>query len=260
VKDEAMIVAGQDLDESLAGEEAGAAAGNDEHEERETAAQAVEQATVKAMEEKVEAGDKIEGAKTEGQKPESAGGAVPLKPSSRKLKWYVVHTYSGFENRAKKSLEERVKREGLDEFFGEVLVPTENVVELVGGTKRTSKRKFFPGYMLVQMELNDRTWHLVKSTPKITGFVGNARSPQPVKEEHVTRLTQQIDQGALTAKPKIVFEEGESVRVIDGPFSSFNGVVEEVKEEKQKVRVLVSIFGRATPVELDFTQVEKTAR
>ncbi len=253
-----MIVAGQDLDESLAGEEAGATAGTDEHEERETAAQAVEQAAAKVAEEK-DAGDKIESAKTEGQKPES-GATVPLKPSSRKLKWYVVHTYSGFENRAKKSLEERVKREGLDEFFGEVLVPTENVVELVGGTKRTSKRKFFPGYMLVQMELNDRTWHLVKSTPKITGFVGNARSPQPVKEEHVTRLTQQIDQGALTAKPKIVFEEGESVRVIDGPFSSFNGIVEEVKEEKQKVRVLVSIFGRATPVELDFTQVEKTAR
>jgi transcription termination/antitermination protein NusG len=183
-----------------------------------------------------------------------------VKESTRKLKWYVVHTYSGFENRAKKSLEERIKREGLDEFFGEVLVPTENVVELVGGTKRTSKRKFFPGYMLVQMELNDRTWHLVKSTPKITGFVGNARNPIPVREDDVLRLTQQIDQGTIAVKPKVHFEEGETVRVIDGPFSSFNGTVEEVKEEKQKVRVLVSIFGRATPVELDFGQVEKTTR
>lgn len=191
---------------------------------------------------------------------EAAPDPVVVKESTRKLKWYVVHTYSGFENRAKKSLEERMKREGLEEYFGQVLVPTENVVELVGGTKRTSKRKFFPGYMLVQMELNDRTWHLVKSTPKITGFVGNARNPVPVREEHVTRLTQQIDQGMVSAKPKVVYEEGENVRVIDGPFSSFNGVIEEVKAEKQKLRVLVSIFGRATPVELDFGQVEKTAR
>jgi transcriptional antiterminator NusG len=186
--------------------------------------------------------------------------AVVIKESSRKLKWYVVHTYSGFENRAKKSLEERIKREGLDEYFGQVLVPTENVVELVGGTKRTSKRKFFPGYMLVQMDLSDQTWHLVKSTPKITGFVGNARNPVAVREEDVLRLTQQIDQGTIAVKPKVHFEEGETVRVIDGPFSSFNGTVEEVKEEKQKVRVLVSIFGRATPVELDFGQVEKTTR
>src|SRR5262245_1245576 len=214
-----------------------------------------------AVEDETREEEKEAGAKV-GKRSAADKGPDPavVKESTRKLTWYVVHTYSGFENRAKKSLEERIKREGLDEYFGEVLVPTENVVELVGGTKRTSKRKFFPGYMLVQMELNDRTWHLVKSTPKITGFVGNARNPVPVKEEDVLRLTQQIDQGALTAKPKIVFEEGESVRVIDGPFSSFNGVVEEVKEEKQKVRVLVSIFGRATPVELDFGQVEKTAR
>ncbi|MCK6544605.1 transcription termination/antitermination protein NusG [Myxococcota bacterium] len=196
----------------------------------------------------------------EAAKPATPDPAV-IKESTRKLKWYVVHTYSGFENRAKKSLEERIKREGLEEFFGEALVPTENVVELLGGSKRTSKRKFFPGYMLVQMELNDRTWHLVKSTPKITGFVGpDARKPMPVREEEVRRLTQQIDQGTLAPKPKIVFEQGESVRVTEGPFATFNGVVEEVKEEKQKVRVLVSIFGRATPVELDFTQVEKIAK
>lgn len=186
--------------------------------------------------------------------------AAVVKESTRKLRWYVVHTYSGFENKAKKSLEERMKREGLEEFFGEVLVPTENVHEIIGGAKRTSKRKFFPGYMFVQMELNDRTWHLVKSTPKITGFVGNERNPVPVREDEVVRLTQQIDAGLTAVKPRLHFEEGETVRVIDGPFSSFNGTIEEVKEEKQKIRVLVSIFGRATPVELDFGQVEKTAK
>lgn len=225
-------MSGQDLDESLAEEVEGAEATPRKHKSAKSAA-----------------------AEAEGDGEKSG-----LPTSNPKLKWYVVHTYSGFENRAKKSLEERAKREGLEEFFGEVLVPTENVVELVGGTKRTAKRKFFPGYMLVKMELNDQTWHLVKSTPKITGFVGNARNPVPVREEDVLRLTQQIDQGQLTAKPKMVFEEGENVRVIDGPFSTFNGVIEEVKEEKQKVRVLVSIFGRATPVELDFGQVEKVAR
>jgi transcriptional antiterminator NusG len=232
------MMSGQDLDEVLASDEHA----EEKHEEESAGAEAHE-----AGEEKPAA-------------VEAASPAAIKPPTNKKLKWYVVHTYSGFENRAKKSLEERAKREGLEEFFGEVLVPTENVVELVGGTKRTSRRKFFPGYMLVQMELNDRTWHLVKNTPKITGFVGDARSPRPVSEEEVARLTQQIDQGTLAPKPKIVFEEGESVRVIDGPFSSFNGVVEEVKAEKQKVRVLVSIFGRATPVELDFGQVEKTAR
>jgi transcriptional antiterminator NusG len=172
----------------------------------------------------------------------------------------VVHTYSGFEKGQEEPRGAHQAR-GLEEFFGEALVPTENVVELLGGSKRKSKRKFFPGYMLVQMELNDRTWHLVKNTPKITGFVGpDARNPMPVREAEVLRLTQQIDPGTLAPKPKIVFDEGEKVRVIDGPFASFNAVVEEVKEEKQKLRVLVSIFGRATPVELDFTQVEKSAK
>lgn len=180
-----------------------------------------------------------------------------LTNTNPRLKWYVVHTYSGFENRAQKSLLERAKLEGLEEFFGEVLVPTENVVEILGGSKRTSKKKFFPGYMLVQMELNDRTWHLVKDTPKITGFVGNAQSPMPVREAEVRRLTQRIDEGTMVTKIRIAFEEGESVRVTDGPFASFNATIEEVKEEKQKVRVLVSIFGRATPVDLDFSQIEK---
>jgi transcription termination/antitermination protein NusG len=173
-------------------------------------------------------------------------------------KWYVVHTYSGFENKAKKSLEERIKQYALEEFFGDILIPMENVVEMVKGEKRSSKRKFFPGYILVQMELNDRSWHLVKNTPKITGFVGNATNPPAVSEQEIARLTTQLSEGALKPKPKVEFEEGDNVRVVDGPFSNFNGTVEEVNPDKGRVRVLVSIFGRATPVELDFMQVEKT--
>jgi transcriptional antiterminator NusG len=183
----------------------------------------------------------------------------PQPESNKRLKWYVVHTYSGFEQKAKKSLEERAKLEGLEASFGEVLVPTEEVVELVRGAKRKSKRKFFPGYMLVQMELNEKTWHLVKNTPKVTGFVGNQQHPTPIKESEVLHLTQKLEQGTLSPKTEIEFEEGEQVRVIDGPFASFNAVVEEVKAEKQKLRVLVSIFGRATPVEVDYMQVEKVA-
>ncbi len=174
------------------------------------------------------------------------------------LKWYVVHTYSGYENRAKKSLEEKIRQDKVEALFGEVLVPTEQVVELVKGAKRSTKRKFFPGYMLVQMELNEKTWHVVKSTPKVTGFVGNALNPPSIPDDQVKKLTQQIDEGALKPKPRVSFETGEQVRVIDGPFSNFNGVIEDVKPEKGKVRVLVSIFGRSTPVELDFVQVEKT--
>jgi len=176
-------------------------------------------------------------------------------------KWYVVHTYSGFENKVKKSLEERVRQDALEEQVGEILIPMEQVVEMVKGEKKTSKRKFFPGYVLVQMEMNDRTWHLVKGTPKVTGFVGNAKRPDEVpsvKDIEVQRLIGQISEGTLKPKPKVQFEEGDQVRVVDGPFANFNGTVEEVKPDKGKVRVLVSIFGRATPVELDFMQVEKT--
>ncbi|MCC6810653.1 MAG: transcription termination/antitermination protein NusG [Deltaproteobacteria bacterium] len=179
-------------------------------------------------------------------------------PAVANLKWYVVHTYSGYENRAKKSLEEKIRQDKVEELFGEILVPTEQVVELVKGAKRSTKRKFFPGYMLVQMELNEKTWHVVKSTPKVTGFVGNALNPPSIPDDQVRKLTQQIDEGALKPKPRVSFETGEQVRVIDGPFSNFNGVIEDVKPEKGKVRVLVSIFGRSTPVELDFVQVEKT--
>jgi len=176
-------------------------------------------------------------------------------------KWYAVHTYSGFENKVKKSLEERVRQEDLQESFGEILIPMEQVVEMVKGEKKTSKRKFFPGYVLVHMEMDDRTWHLVKGTAKVTGFVGSAKIPKDVpaiSDVEVARLTSQISEGTLKPKPKVQFEEGDQVRVTDGPFSNFNGTVEEVKPDKGKVRVLVSIFGRATPVELDFMQVEKT--
>jgi len=172
-------------------------------------------------------------------------------------KWYVVHTYSGSEQKAKAALEERVKALGKEQFFGEVLVPAEKVVELVKGVKKTSSRKFFPGYILVNMELNDETWHLVKATPKVTGFVGGATEPPSVPDEEVAGIAHQMEEGAVRPKPKMQFETGESVKVIDGPFQDFNGVVEEVKPEKGKLRVLISIFGRATPVELDFVQVEK---
>jgi transcriptional antiterminator NusG len=204
-----------------------------------------------------ESGDAAEEADVDAEAAE--GEAEVEEPEvNPNFRWYVVHTYSGYENRAKASLEERIKQQSLEAEFGEVLIPTENVVELgKGGAKRTSKRKFFPGYMLVQMELTDASWHLINDTPKITGFVGNATKPPPVPEEQVKRLTKQIDEGTLKAKPRVKFEEGEDVRVVDGPFANFNGIVETVNEDKGKVRVMVSIFGRSTPVELEFVQVEK---
>ncbi|MBI3178275.1 MAG: transcription termination/antitermination protein NusG [Deltaproteobacteria bacterium] len=189
---------------------------------------------------------------------ETAVVAEAKAPENPNFKWYVVHTYSGYENRAKKSLEERIRQFNMTERFGEILIPTENVVELgKGGQKKTAKRKFFPGYMLVQMELNDETWHLVKATPKVTGFVGSATRPPAIPESEVHKLTRQIDEGTLKPKPRVQFEEGENVRVVDGPFQNFNGVVDAVNADKGRVRVLVSIFGRSTPVELEFVQVEK---
>ena len=187
-------------------------------------------------------------------------GKASVSTPDTKMRWYVVHTYSGFENKAKKSLEDKIKLEGLGTQFGEILIPMEQVVEMVKGEKKTSKRKFFPGYILVQMLMNDRTWHLVKNTPKVTGFVGAAANeqPPPISDAEVTRLTTQISEGTLKPKPRVQFSDGDTVRVIDGPFANFNGTVEEVNPEKGRVKVLVSIFGRATPVELDFMQVEKT--
>ena len=171
--------------------------------------------------------------------------------------WYIVHTYSGHENKAMQSLLERAKAHGMEDLFDEVLIPEETVVEMVKGSKRTSKRKYFPGYIIVRMELTDETWHMVKGTPKITGFVGNATDPPPISDDEVARMTQQIKEGAAKPKPKILFDEGENVRVISGPFANFSGYIDEVMEEKEKLKVMVHVFGRATPVVLDYTNVEK---
>jgi transcriptional antiterminator NusG len=172
--------------------------------------------------------------------------------------WYVVHAYSGFEQQVKRSLEERIQRKGLEEHFGEILVPTEEVVEMREGQKRKSERKFFPGYVLVQMDMNDETWHLVKDAPKVLGFIGGTGDkPTPITEKEAMSILQRVQEGVDKPRPKVLFEPGEMVRIIDGPFNDFNGVVEEVDYEKSKMRVSVLIFGRSTPVELEFGQVEK---
>ena len=174
------------------------------------------------------------------------------------MRWYVVHAYSGFEKSVARNLIERIERAGMKDRFGEVLVPVEEVVEMKGGQKKTAERKFFPGYVLVQMEMDDDTWHLVKSTPKVTGFVGGtATKPAPITEKEVQSILDQMREGVEKPRPKVLFEVGELVRVIDGPFTDFNGNVEEVNYDKSKLRVSVMIFGRATPVELGFGQVEK---
>jgi transcriptional antiterminator NusG len=172
-------------------------------------------------------------------------------------RWYVVHAYSGFEKKVATSLKERVELHGMQEKFGEVLVPTEEVVEMRSGQKRKSERKFFPGYVLVQMELDDDTWHLVKETPRVMGFIGGkADKPAPITDAEADAILQRVQSGDKP-KPKTIFEPGEMVRVIDGPFNDFNGVVEEVNYEKSRLQVAVLIFGRSTPVELEFSQVEK---
>ncbi|MDX1444182.1 MAG: transcription termination/antitermination protein NusG [Gammaproteobacteria bacterium] len=174
-------------------------------------------------------------------------------------RWYVVHAYSGFERQVAKSLKERVAHAGLDEKFGEVLVPTEEVVEMKEGKKRRSERKFFPGYVLVQMEMDEDTWHLVKSVPKVMGFIGGSSDrPAPITEKEADAILNRVKEGAEKPRPKVLFEPGEMVRVTDGPFNDFSGVVEEVNYEKSRLRVSVLIFGRSTPVELEFGQVEKT--
>ena len=173
-------------------------------------------------------------------------------------RWYVVHAYSGFEKSVQRALVERIARDGMQDFFGQILVPVEEVVEMRNGQKSISERKFFPGYVLVEMEMNDDTWHLIKSTPKVTGFVGGtANKPTPISEKEVDKIMQQMKDGVDKPRPKVLFEVGEMVRVKEGPFTDFNGSVEDVNYEKSKIRVSVTIFGRATPVELDFTQVEK---
>lgn len=174
------------------------------------------------------------------------------------MRWYVVHAYSGYEKSVQRALQERIERAGMQDKFGQILVPVEEVVEMKSGQKSISERKFFPGYVLVQMEMDDESWHLVKNTAKVTGFVGgSAQKPTPISEKEVAALMQQIQEGVEKPRPKVLFEVGEAVRVKEGPFTDFNGMVEEVNYDKSKLRVSVLIFGRSTPVELEFSQVEK---
>ena len=175
------------------------------------------------------------------------------------LKWYVVHAYSNFEYKVKKSLEERIQLHGLEDKFGDVMVPTEEVVEMREGQKRRSERKFFPGYVLVQMDLDEETWHLVKEVPKVLGFIGGSSDkPAPITDAEANTILNRVEEGIDKPRPKVLFEPGEIVRVVDGPFNDFSGVVETVNYDKSKLRVAVQILGRPTPVELDFGQVEKS--
>lgn len=174
-------------------------------------------------------------------------------------RWYVVHAFSGFENQVKRSLMERISRNGMDDLFGEILVPTEEVVEMRGGQQRKSERKFFPGYVLVQMEMTDETWHLVREVPRVMGFIGGtADKPAPITDREAENILQRVREGVEKPRPKVLFEPGEMVRVTEGPFNDFTGVVEDVDYEKSRLKISVSIFGRATAVDLEFSQVEKT--
>ncbi len=190
-----------------------------------------------------------------GSSSSDSATSAPAAPTAEK-KWYIVHTYSGHENKAKLTLKERVANASLNEYFGEILVPTESVMEVVKGQRRTTTRKFFPGYMFVQMVLDDRTFHLVKNTPKITGFLGGTK-PTPVPEREITGVQTNMNEGKAKPKARVVFEVGDAVRVIDGPFANFSAKVEEVKADKQKIKVSLNMLGRTTSVELDFAHVEK---
>jgi len=175
----------------------------------------------------------------------------------RDRKWYIVHTYSGFEERVRQTLRQRADALGMGDSFGDIRIPTETIVEFKGGKKREMQRKFFPGYILVEMAMNDETWHVVKNTPKVTGFVGTGKTPTPLSEEEVNQILEQVVTAKEKPKPKYVFERGEPVKIIDGPFNNFTGVVEDVNLDRSTLKVMVTIFGRQTPVELDFAQVQK---
>ncbi len=184
----------------------------------------------------------------------SGGGAEPGKAGMR---WYIVHTYSGFEDRVKETLRQRAEALDMGDAFGEIHIPTETIVEYRGGKKKETQRKFFPGYILVEMEMSDAAWHVVKHTPKVTGFVGSGKKPTPLTQEEVEQILQQVVSAREKPKPKYIFDKGEPVKIIDGPFNNFTGVVEEVNLDRNTLKVMVTIFGRHTPVELDFSQVQK---
>ena len=245
--------AGEAAEAAEAGE-ATEAAGEDA--EAGEAAEAADEAAeaAEAADENTEAGEPTEAAEAADEDAEPEEPAAPVNPN---MKWYAVGAFSNYENRAVILLTENIKTAKLDHLFGELLVPTEEVVELRGGARRTTKRRLMPGYLFIQMEMTSDSWHLVKNTDKIIGFIGDDRSPKPMSPREVAALTQQAEDGVARPKAKLSFEEGTSVRVIDGPFLNFSGTVEEVMAHKQKVRVLVSIFGRSTPVELDFMQIER---
>jgi transcription termination/antitermination protein NusG len=177
--------------------------------------------------------------------------------TKREKKWYIVHTYSGFEDRVKQTLRQRADALGMGEAFGEVRIPTETIVEFKGGKKRELQRKFFPGYILVEMEMSDETWHVVKNTPKVTGFVGTGKNPTPLSEAEVNQILEQVVTAKEKPKPKYVFEKGEPVKITDGPFNNFTGIVDDVNLDRSTLKVMVTIFGRQTPVELEFVQVQK---
>jgi transcriptional antiterminator NusG len=179
------------------------------------------------------------------------------KPGAGTRKWYIVHTYSGFEERVKETLKQRAEALGMGDKFGEIRIPTETIVELRGGKKRETQRKFFPGYILVEMEMSDESWHVVKNTPKVTGFVGTGRNPTPLTQEEVDQIVEQVVTAKEKPKPKYVFEKGEMVKIVDGPFNNFTGVVDDVNMDRGTLKVMVTIFGRQTPVELEFLQVQK---
>ena len=172
-------------------------------------------------------------------------------------RWYVLHVYSGFEQKISDAIQEQAQKQGLQDFFGDILVPTEEVVEVRKGQRVNAERKFFPGYVLIQMEMDDRAWHLVRNVPKVTGFLGGGKKPIPMTEKEAQQLIKQLQEGVDRPRPSVTYDIGEEVKVTDGPFASFTGVVEEIDEEKQKLKVTVSIFGRATPVELEYSQVDK---
>jgi transcriptional antiterminator NusG len=205
--------------------------------------------------------DMSEETKSNAEQPGEGAGPEQgtTTPSNPNFKWYIIHTYSGFERKVKESLESRVQAFGLQEKIGKVVIPTETVTQMRGGKKYTSEQMFYPGYVLVEMDLDDNVWHLIKSTPRVTGFLGNAQHPAPLSQDEVNQIVYRVSTGKDKPKLRVKFEKNESVRITEGPFANFNGVVDEVNEDRETLKVMVTIFGRATPVELEFGQVEKVA-